>query len=206
MRLELLAAIVGCIASASLVQAASAPNEDLALSIAQLSGKSCYGIASGEISMPAMDHPGAADEAKNVIKGLGLTFGLHSNIMDKLGNPGFSMVARSIMGSKACDQGDLVLAVAGSQPGCRVILLSEPNIDVTEAVSTNLFRSDWKPLPSMTTTFGPVQRRAFLRRDGKGSSYLMNLMTVTNPMASSKVRLFTTTIRVPDGVQLPEGL
>ena len=110
------------------------------------------------------------------------------------------------MGSKSFDQGEVVLAVGGRQPGCRVILLSGPSVNVTDAVSIQLSRAEWKPVPSMTARRGAIERRAFFRRDGKGSPYLMNLMTILSPAPDSKLRMFTTTIRIPDGVRLPEGL
>jgi len=188
------------------VVAAPTSDADLTRSIVELGGTGCYAIATGRIAMPAAGDPDAADKAKKAIEGMGLTFGLNNSMMDRLGNPGLTMTSQAIMGSKSFDQGDVVLAVGGNQPGCRVILLSEPGTNITDGVATQLAQRGWKPIPSMTGMRGAVERRAFLRRDEKGSPYLMNLMTITSPAPDSKVRLFTTTIRIPDNVQLPEGL
>ena len=188
------------------VVAAPTTDSDLALSVADVGGTSCYGIATGTIAMPAAGDPDAADKAKKAIAGMGLTFGLDNSMMGRLGNPGLTMISQAIMGSKSFDQGDIVLAVGGSQPGCRVILLSEPGTNITDAVATRLAQLGWKPVPGMTGMRGAVERRAFVRRDEKNNPYLMNLMTITSPAPDSKVRLFTTTIRIPDNVQLPEGL
>lgn len=101
---------------------------------------------------------------------------------------------------------EVVLAAGGRQPGCRVMLLSAPSLSVTELVSTSLLRLNWRAIPSMTATRGVIDRRAFFRRDSAGNPYLMNLMTITTPAPDSKLRLFTTTVRIPEGVQLPPGL
>jgi hypothetical protein len=188
--------------------AAAAPTSDadLARSVADLGGTSCFAIATGTIALPAAGDPDAADKARKTMEAMGLTFGLNDSMMDRLGNPGLAMISQAFMGSKSFDQGDVVLAVGGSQPGCRVILLSEPATNITDAVTAQLAQRGWRPIPSMTGMRGPVERRAFFRRDDKGSPYLMNLMTITSPAPDSKVRLFTTTIRIPDNVQLPEGL
>ncbi len=188
------------------VVAAPTSDADLARSVAALGGTSCYAIVTGTIAMPAASDPAAADKAKKAIEGMGLTFGLNNSMMERLGSPGLTMISQAIMGSKSFDQGDIVVAVGGSQPGCRVILLSEPGTNITDAVATQLAQLGWKPVAGMTGMRGPVERRAFFRRDEKNSPYLMNLMTITSPAPDSKVRLFTTTIRIPDNVQLPEGL
>lgn len=204
-RLALLLLAVMAITGGPVV-AAPTSDADLARSIADLGGTSCYGIATGAIAMPAAGDPDAADKAKKAIAGIGLTFGLDNRMMDRLGNPGLTMISQAILGSTSFDQGDVVLAVGGSQPGCRVILLSEPGTNITDAIAIRLAQLGWKPISSMTGMRGAVERRAFLRRDEKNNPYLMNLMTITSPAPDSKVRLFTTTIRIPGNVQLPEGL
>lgn len=206
MRLAFYVSFVVAISGTSLAEATPPSNEDLARSIAELSGKACYGIASGAIRMPTIDDPNTVDKSIKAVEGMGLIYGVNDRMMKGLGKPGISMISQSTMGSKSFEQGDVVLVVGGRQPGCRVILLSEPSVSVTEAVSAHLLQSGWKAVPSMTGTRGAIERRAFVRRDRKGSPYLMNLMTIITPAPDSKLRMFTTTIRIPDGVQLPAGL
>lgn len=206
MRTALYASIALVMGAASLVRAAPSPKEDLPRTIASLSGESCYGIASGSIVMPAMTDPDALAKSVKAIGTMGLGYGVNDSMMKALGKPGLMMIAQSTMGSKSLDQGDVVLAVGGRQPGCRVILLAEPSVNVTQAVAARLVQAGWKAMPSMTEARGAIERRAFVRRDGKASPYLMNLMTVTTPAPGSKLRLFTTTIAIPDHVRLPDGL
>jgi hypothetical protein len=205
MRLAFSLSLTVAISSGPIV-AAPPSDESLARSIADLSGKNCYGIAAGTIAMPTVADPNALDKSVKAIEGMGLNYGVNDSMMKGLGRPGLTLISQATMGSKSFDQGEVVLAVGGRQPGCRVILLSEPTLNITDAVSTQLSRTDWKPVPSMTAMRGGIERRAFFRRDGKGNPYLMNLMTITSPAPDSKVRMFTTTIRIPSGVQVPEGL
>ncbi|ETI60967.1 hypothetical protein C100_18505 [Sphingobium sp. C100] len=156
--------------------------------------------------MPTVADPNALDKSVKAIEGIGLNYGVNDSMMKGLGRPGLALISQATMGSKSFEQGEVVLAVGGRQLGCRVILLSEPTVNITDAISTQLSRADWKPVPSMTAMRGAIERRAFFRRDGKGNPYLMNLMTITSPAPDSKLRMFTTTIRIPSGVQLPEGL
>ena len=109
------------------------------------------------------------------------------------------------MGSKSLPEADLVFAAGGSQPGCHVILLSEPSLSVKESVSQRLMDDGWTYIAEMTATRGALERRAFIRRDREGQAYLMNLMTVLSPAPGSKMRLFTTTAKIPPHVTIPEG-
>ena len=206
MRLAFLVSLVVAVAGASLAGASTPQDDEIARSIAELSVKACYDIASGAVSMPPAQDSNALDQTIKVIEGMGLSFGVNDNMMKGLGKPGIILVSQAMMGSKSFEQGDVVLAVGGRQPGCRVILLSEPGVNVTDAVSAQLSRSAWMAIPDLTTMRGAIERRVFFRRDSRGSPYLMNLMTITSPAPDSKLRMFSTTIRIPDGVQLPEGL
>ncbi|HEX7853591.1 MAG TPA: hypothetical protein VF503_07840 [Sphingobium sp.] len=206
MRLAFFVPLVVATSSASLAITTPVPNDDLARSIADFSGTGCYGIVSGAIAMPTIDDPNSVDKSIKTLEGMGLRYGVNDNMMKGLGRPGMSMISRSTMGSKSFPNGDVLLVVGGPQPGCRVILLSEPSVNVTEGISERLVRSNWKAVPSMTGARGPIERRAFVRRDSNGNPYLMNLMTITAPVPDSKLRVFTTTVRIPNGVQLPEGL
>ena len=84
-----------------------------------------------------------------------------------------------------------------------MILLTETPVNVTETLALALAGRGWKAVPAMTAQRGPVERRAFVKRDAQGVPYLMNLMTVT--IAASKINLFTTTVRIPPNVTLPAG-
>jgi hypothetical protein len=199
--------VVVVIGGTSFSKAAASPDEDLARSVAEFSGDACYGIASGTIPMPSSGDPNKLENSIKVLEGMGLSHGIGKNMAaEELGKLGIALVSHSTMGSKSLEQGDVILAVGGRQPGCRVILFSESSADVTEAVSAHLVRSSWKAVPSMTAKRRGIERRAFVRRDSKGSPYLMNLMTLTTPAPDSKLRMFTMTIRIPDGVQIPDGL
>ena len=179
---------------------------DLGQAVADLSDKGCYALVSGAIpAAPGGALPGVA-AGEQFMAGLGLRFGINDNIMDGLGAPGSAMISLAMMGSAAFSQGDVVLATGGSQPGCRVMLLADPAVAVTDAVAAQLTAAGWRPIPGMTTERAGLQRRAFFRRDAGGNPYLMNVMTVGTPYPGSRLRLFTTTVRIPPNVTLPEGL
>jgi hypothetical protein len=205
MRLAFCLSLIVAIGSGPLL-AATPSDKSLAHSVAELSGKNCYGIAAGTILMPTVADPDALNKSVKAIEGMGLSYGVNDSMMKGLARPGLTLISQATMGSKSFAQGEVVLAVGGRQPGCRVIVLSEPTVNITDAISAELSRAEWKAVPSMTAMRGGIERRAFFRRDGKGNPYLMNLMTITSPAPDSKLRLFTTTIRIPSGVQLPQGL
>jgi hypothetical protein len=171
----------------------------------RLSSKTCFGIVSGEIAMPTASAANGVDQSTRKIEGFGLTYGFSNEIATKLGNPGLSLVARSTMGSKSFPQADIVFAVGGSQPGCRVIVLSEPDLALTDMVSNHLVKDGWTLITEMTATRGAIERRAYIRRDGAGQAYLINLMTILSPAPGSKMRLFTTTVKIPPNVRIPDG-
>ena len=199
MRLAFCLSLIATVSSGPIL-AAPLSEGSLAHAIADLSGKSCYGVAAGTITIPS-----ALDQTMKAIEGMGLNFGVNDSMMKGLGKPGLLLISQATMGSKTFDEGEVVLAFGGRQPGCRVILLSEPTVNITDAVSMQLSQTGWKSVP-MTALGGTIERRAFFRRDGKGNPYLMNLMTITSPAPDSKLRMFTTTVRIPSAVQLPEGL
>lgn len=199
------AALVAAVCTAAPISAAAPALDQAARSVAGLSNEGCYGIASGAIAVPSGDDPAGIDKATRLLESLGLGFGLPDQAMNGLGAPGTVLVSRATMGSRSLGQADLILAFGGAQPGCRVLLLAEPGASLADGVAAQLADAGWKAVPSMTGQRGTLERRAFLRRDGKGIAYLMNLMTVITPFPGSRLQLFTTTTAIPTGVQLPEG-
>jgi hypothetical protein len=134
---------------------------------------------------------------------MGLSFGVDSRQMKALGQVGQTLVSRSTMGSKALPQGDVVVTFGGPLPGCRVILLSAATGDLIDALRTKLVEDGWRAAPTSGPQTGAVTRAMLVRRDAAGTPYLINIMGLSDP--TSSVRLFTTTIRIPDGVHLPPG-
>lgn len=193
------------IGAAAPISATAPALDQTARSVAELSNAGCYGITSGAIAVPGGDDPAGIDKATRLLESLGLGFGLPDQAMNGLGAPGTVLVSRATMGSRSLGQTDLIMAFGGAQPGCRVLLLAEPSAGLADGVAAQLTEASWKAVPSMTGQRGPLERRVFLRRDGKGTAYLMNLMTVITPLPGSRLQLFTTTTAIPAGVQLPEG-
>lgn len=185
-------------------KAAAPTDQQLARAVIDFSVDTCYCIASGATILPNDSSPTALEETISVVEKMGLTFGIKDTMLEALGPPGQALVSRATMASKTLDGGDIVVTFGGPQPGCRVILLSDATANVQDAVSAGLTSVGWKPVPAMTARQGAIERRALVRRDALGSPYLINLMTITDP--SSKIRLITTTVRIPAGVALPPGL
>lgn len=206
MRLAFLVSLAVAISGTQIAKAKVPSVDKEALSIAELSDNVCYGIVSGAIPMPSVQDPNSVDKSIKALEAKGLSFGINADMMKDLGKPGLTLVSQSTMGSKSLDKGNVILAVGGRLPGCRVILLADPEVSSTEAVSAQLSRFGWRAMPDMTGARGAIEKRTFFRRDAKGDPYLMNLMTITAPAPDSKLRMYTTTIRIPEGVQLPEGL
>ena len=183
---------------------AQAVDQPLAGAVVDFSANGCYGIASGRIALPDDRSPDALDKTIHAVDTMGLAFGVDSRVLKELGTLGQTLISRATMGSKALAGGDIVVTFGGPQPGCRVLLLGTASIQVTESVSSGLQTIGWKAVPSMTAQRGAAERRAFVKRDGQGNPYLMNLWTISDP--TSAIRLITTTIRIPAGVTLPPGL
>jgi hypothetical protein len=197
-----LAALV--LVSLSAAQAAPARPLSVAEDVADISSRACYGLTSGTIALPVASSPQTLDAVMSMIRGFGLTFGIDQAAMAGLGPAGQAMISRATMGSKANGDARIILAVGGAIPGCRVILVANPDPALTEAVAGALLaQPGWRAMPRLTQSRDGVERRIFLRRDATGKPYLLNLMTVTNP--ASKLRLFTSIAAIPPGVALPEG-
>lgn len=179
------------------------PEQKLVGAVADLSANACYGVASGAIALPSDHDANALDRTIHAVEKMGLAFGVSDRVFKELGSLGQMMVSRATMGSKELDHGDVVVTFGGPLPGCRVIFLPETPVNMTGALATALNERGWKSVPPMTAQSGPVERRAFVKRGEQGTPYLMNLMTVTT--ASSKISLFTTTVRIPPNVTLPAG-
>jgi len=205
MRLIFLLPFVLTIAGASFAHAAAPSQDALAQSVADFSASACYGLVSGSIAVPDYDDPAWLTHIDKTVGDLGLKVGV-DNLEQRLGKSGTALISgRPMQGSKPFDQGDIVLAFGGPEHDCRAILLAEPNVDITDAVSDQLSRAGWKAVPNMVATQKALESRGFVRRDSKGDPYLMLLMTNISPILETKMRLFTTTMRLPKSVQLPEG-
>ena len=184
-------------------QAVAAADRDVAPIVTDLSANGCYGIVSGTIALPRSPGPDGLDRTIRAVENMGLTFGVPGKVIDDLGSVGQTLLARATMGSKPSGAANIVVAFDGAQPGCRVMLVADAPTGASDAVGTGLTRAGWKSVPQMDGQRGPVARRAFVKRDAAGNPYLMNMMTIADP--PSKLRLVTTTIRIPPGVALPPG-
>lgn len=193
-----------CLVSPAFTQAVAPADQQLARSVGELSSNACYGIATGTTVLPSDQSPDALSQTMHVVEKMGLSFGVDEKMLKELGPLGQTLVSRSTMGSKALAHGDVVVTFGGPQPGCRVILLTETPVNVTDALGAGLASAGWKAVPTMTTQRGMLERRAFVKRDDQGNPYLMNLWVIGDP--SSKLRLVTTTVRIPAGVTLPPGV
>jgi hypothetical protein len=194
---------VASLAAPACAQQRPAAEQHLARAVADLSANGCYGIAAGTTLLPSDRSPDILAQTMRVVEAMGLTFGINDRMFKALARPGQTLVASATMGSKALDGGDIVVSFGGRQPGCRVILLTDGPIAITDAVGAGVASAGWKAVPAMTAQRGALERRAFVKRDARGAPYLMNLMTLSDP--SSKLRVVTTTVRVPAGVTLPPG-
>lgn len=195
--------LAASLAAPAVAQPAVPQDQQLAKAVADLSSVACYGIAAGTIVLPNDHSPDSLEQTIALVGKMGLSFGVNDRMLKALGPLGQTLVSRATMGSKALDRGDVVVTFGGPQPGCRVILLADTPVNVTDIVGVGLTNAGWKAVPTMTTQRGMAERRVYLRRDAQGSAYLMNLWTIGD--ATSKLRLITTTVRIPAGVSLPAG-
>lgn len=170
--------------------------EDLAL----LTTEICFASSAGQI---AFGNDISAD--KETLQSIGFSSGIQKEMLSRFGSKYESILNRSTMGSKTNGDDAIVLAFGGQMPGCKSMLLSksdEADLDnFSEAITAEKF--GWFEPPNSNATRGNVTKRMFLKRDGNGQPYLMNLMTFNFP--DSDLKLMTTVNAVPSGVQLPEG-
>jgi hypothetical protein len=192
----------------SLVAAAAAGAADPAAGVAtssvadlvDVTNSVCYPHATGELpftATPAKD--------KQILAAKDLTAGITGETKERLGRAGFTFLSRSIMAQRASGADIIVLGVEGDMPGCKTILVSASTASVTDEAAKAFTASTlgWKEAPATNQPGAPLQKRMFVRRDGKGTPYLLNLFTTTIP--NSQIRVFTTVNPIPDTVQLPEG-
>jgi hypothetical protein len=160
----------------------------------------CYTHATGELpftATPAKD--------KQILAAKSLTAGITGETKERLGRAGFTFLSRSITAQRTSGADIIVLGVEGDMPGCKTILVSASTAGVTDEAAKAFTASTlgWKEAPTTNQPGAPLQKRMFVRRDGKGTPYLLNLFTTTIP--NSQIRVFTTVNPIPDTVQLPEG-
>jgi len=160
----------------------------------------CYPHATGELPFTA-----TPEKDKQILSAKNLTDGISGETKERLGRAGFTFLSRSIMGQRTSGADIIVLGVEGDMPGCKTLLVSASTASITDEAAKAFSASSlgWKEAPSTNQPGAPLQKRMFVRRDGKGVPYLLNLFTTTIP--NSQIRVFTTVNPIPDTVQLPEG-
>ena len=160
----------------------------------------CYPHATGELPFTA-----TPKKDKQILAAKNLTAGITGQTKERLGRAGFTFLSRSIMAQRPSGADVIVLGVEGDMPGCKTILVSASTAGVTDEAAKAFTASSlgWKEAPSTNQPGAPLQKRMFVRRDGKGVPYVLNLTTTTIP--NSQIRVFTTVNPIPDSVQLPEG-
>ncbi|MET0589446.1 MAG: hypothetical protein ABWZ75_13075 [Novosphingobium sp.] len=160
----------------------------------------CYPHATGELPFTA-----TPKTDKQILAAKKLTAGITGETKERLGRAGFTFLSGSIMAQRPSGADMIVLGVEGDMPGCKTILVSASTDSVTDAAAAAFTASSlgWKEAPSTNQPGAPLQKRMFVRRDGKGVPYVLNLTTTAIP--NSQIRVFTTVNPIPDSVQLPEG-
>lgn len=160
----------------------------------------CYPVATQELVFS-----GKPDSDQQVMLQKNMTFGVSSDTLKRFGRVNETILNRSIMGQRVSGADAIVVSVGGDMPGCKTVLLSASTASVTDEAAKALSASSlgWKEVPSTNQPGAPLQKRMFVRRDSKGTPYLLNLFTTSVP--ESQMRLFTTVNPIPDNVRLPEG-
>jgi hypothetical protein len=158
----------------------------------------CLPVAKEELKLGA-----SVEQDEKALKLRKMSFGLGSATMGKLGRSGIGLISRSLIGERVVGDDVIVLAVGGAMPGCRSILVSKVSDGHDAKVAELLLMSGWKEAPATNASGAAIIRRMFVRRDGKGQPYLINMMTGTLP--ASDIRVITTVNPIPPGVQLPQG-
>lgn len=160
----------------------------------------CYPHATGELpftATPAKD--------KQILAAKNLTAGITGETKQRMGRAGFTFLSGAIAGQRESGADIIVLGVEGDMPGCKTIFVSASTSSVTDEAAKAFTASPlgWKEAPSTNQPGAPIQKRMFVRRDDKGTPYLLNLLTPTIP--NSQIRVITTVNPLPDSAQLPEG-
>lgn len=160
----------------------------------------CYPHATGVLPFTA-----TPEKDKQILASKNLAAGITGETKERLGRAGFTFLSRSIMAQRTSGADVIVLGVEGDMPGCKTILVSASMASFTDDAAKAFTASSlgWKEAPSTNQPGAPMQKRMFVRRDEKGTPYLLNLFTTTIP--NSQIRVFTTVNPIPDSVQLPEG-
>ncbi len=160
--------------------------------------KLCYGIASGEVQFD-----GSVIGDAKVLSSRNVAAGLRNGTMDRLGRQSLGLISQSVIGERLSGEDTVVIAVGGTMPGCRTILLSKV-VDGHDATIAKMLVADgWKEVPASNAPNAAVNRRMFTRRDAKAQAYLINMFAGT--LAQSDFRIMTTVNPIPISVQLPEG-
>jgi hypothetical protein len=176
-------------------------SRSVAAELAYQSSAVCLPVATGALVLAG---PGSEVGADRQLTPFGLTSGINAAILDDMG-PGSALLNRSTLAHVKRDGATIVMAAEGPQPGCRMILVGEPNAGLMDAATAELTTeaNGWRALPGNPQTLGPATKRMFLRRSTAGKPVLLNLVALSG--VPGKVQLFTTVIEVPAGVTLPPG-
>ncbi len=177
----------------------------LAADVADVTERACFALTSGKIDFsrggPKHDMKAEARQMET----LGLVSGINNKTYNMLGTGGGGLIDQSIIAERANGEARIILAIGGRVPGCRTILAVK-DIGKTETELVGLLQSKsygWRSYPGKAPAQGSVRKISFIRRDGAGKAYLLNLLipTVTN----SDVKLLTTINLIPPHVVIPQG-
>jgi hypothetical protein len=114
------------------------------------------------------------------------------------------LLARSTIAERL--NGNSAVIVAVDDSSCRVMLVSASDQQAGKTQFLDALvkpGSGWVNVPALTGSKSGVERRAYLKRDAGGQPYLLNVMTPDVTVAD--LRFWTTLVRIPPNVSLPEG-
>lgn len=124
----------------------------------------CYRLIAGELRWAPRD----VSEEIALIEAAGLTYGIPNGVIDSLGQTGRISVNRATMASRSRGSFDVILAVGGQIPGCRVMLAGDNTSGLADALAASLVAGGWTALDAFTSSNGAFEQRMFLRsREGR---------------------------------------
>lgn len=168
---------------------------------ATLTNSSCLSLATGRATIGS-----SVEDDLSTVESFGFVYGINGPLYERFGQQGQGVLNRAIMGHQSVGSDDIVLAVGGALPGCKVIFLSDDTEGLADPVADAFTQAEesWKELPFAETRPGStVQKRSFLHRDASGEPFLLNLIYPFVP--DSDIRIVATVSRVPPTVRIPEG-
>ncbi|MGL5838429.1 MAG: hypothetical protein ACRCY3_08010 [Sphingorhabdus sp.] len=193
-----MSAAFGLLLAAAQPVAADQPDSSSAVALVDVSMRVCYRLAANELKLG-----GAIADDTKALEDNGITSGLMDGTLNRLGRDGVGLISQSIIGQRAIGEDIVLVAVGGTMPGCRSILLSKAPATLSLDAANSLVSAGWKEAPANNAAGAPVARRMFVKRGANGQPYLLNMFTGTFPQSDFQV--MTTINPIPPGVQLPEG-